>query len=181
MFFEQKFVLYRDDGQVFFVDDLVGFISNFGGSAKFIDHMKFNVGEYKKARKQIGYISQTWWVGETAKFFVCTEDGMMISPDLLYGEYSKYWYDAWGKRIEKRELQRRHIRGNNKRHTYTTYKRMGTHPARRAAAGVVTEDGEPEFRGKRGLHSISTFWDDIKVRRSCSWKNTKRKKQYKGS
>ena len=181
MFFEQKFVLYSDGGEVIFVDDLLSFIAKFGGGTKFIEHMKFNIHEYEKVRSDIGYIPWNSRWNAVAKFFVCTEDGMMISPDLMYGEYSKYWYNAWDERTALRNKRYRHVRGNNKSHTYTTYKRMGTHPARRSAAGVVKDDGEPTFRGKRNLHYLPTYWDDIKTRRSCSWKNTKRKNQYKGS
>lgn len=183
MFFEQQFVVYHDDGKVEFIDDLYAYISRKGSIETFVSNMKYNISEFQERRQaQYGWYTRDWYTGWDCKFFICTASGLMVSPDLIYGEYTNIYYHGWIERIETRRKVLSHKHGQNQRHSYTRYKKLQTHPARRAAAGVVLEDGEPEFRGKRKAKSIPTYWDDIRTRRSCSWKNsTKRKNQYKGS
>lgn len=184
MFFYQKFVIYYDTGKTEFVDDLYTYIRTFGGIREFHCRMKFNLGSFKKASSEFyGYTS--WWDAKNIStnhvgFYLFTESGLMVSPDLLMAEYNKKyetWRDTWRQRNNNRWMP---TKGN--RHTTHRDKRPHNQQARRMAAGVVKEEGEPEFRGNRSHKVLGTYWDDISVRQSCSWKNcTKRKRQHKGS
>lgn len=183
MFFEQTFVIYHDSGETIIVDDLCKYISDHGGIINFHSRMKFNLGSYQK-NKFYGYSG--WYTSSPISdnhygFYLCNERGLMISPDLLYAEYQKI--NAYNNSLyyKRRYLSRRMNTAGN-RHTTRHDKRPKNQQARRIAAGVVTEEGEPPFRGARSHKIIRTHWDDINVRTSCSWKNcTKRKRQYKGS
>lgn len=184
MFFDQTFVLYHDSGKTEIVEDLYTYIRQSGDIRRFHSFMKFNVGPYKKADDSMyGYTS--WWYSRPVicnhvGFYLYTESGLMVSPDLLFAEYNKMymsrsWLSSW--RNPKRYMT---TAGN--KHTRTQDKRPHNQQARRMAAGVVKEEGEPPFRGARSHKELRTHWDEVQVRRSCSWKNcTKRKKQYKGS
>lgn len=186
MFFDQKFVIYHDSGKTEIVEDLITYIRAVG-YPRFHASMKFNVGEYKKCRDLYG--TPAWYDAYSrgrsnycdnhTGFFLCTEKGLMISPDLLVGEYERMYN---GKSMRERHRERMWSLQGKTSHTTSRYKHPTTHQARRKAAGVVSSEGEPEFRGRRSTSNLHTHWDDINVRRSCSWKNcTKRKQQYKGS
>lgn len=184
MFFEQTFVIYHDSGKTEIVDDLYTHIKTLGGIREFHCRMKFSIGKFKNASSGFyGYAS--WWYAANVPmnhvgFYLFTERGLMVSPDLLFSEYNKKyetWRDTWWDRRKNRWMT---TSGNH--HTTNRFKRPHNQQARRIAAGVVKEDGEPEFRGCRTHKALRTYWDEICGRQSCSWKNcTKRKRQHKGS
>ena len=106
----------------------------------------------------------------------------MVSPDLLLAEYNKKYNEGRKQICWNRLYWTRPMTTAGNKHTRTVDKRPRNQQARRMAAGVVKEEGEPPFRGARSQKELRTLWDEVQVRRSCSWKNcTKRKKQYKGS
>lgn len=186
MFFNQTFVLYHDSGNIEIVEDLIAYIRAVG-YPRFHATMKFNVGEYKRTRDLYGTpgwydsyaLGRANYCDNHFGFFLCTEKGIMISPDLLTGEYEK-WYSSYAFNWRTAYAKRMWNRQGTTSHTRTGDKHPTNQQARRMAVGVVKEDGEPEFRGSR--RNLNSWWDEVQVRRSCSWKNcTKRKKQYKGS
>lgn len=189
MFFDQTFVIYHDSGKTEIVDDLYTYIRQTGDIRRFHSFMKYNLGPYKKTDEYYG--TTCWWYSRPIEcnhvgFYVYTQSGLLVSPDLLFAEYSKKysegrnWYFHGGRHYLKYWTRPMTTAGN--KHTYTKDKRPQNQQARRMAAGVVKDEGEPEFRGSRRTAALKTHWDEVCVRRSCSWKNcTKRKKQYKGS
>jgi|SRR6478609_3199275 len=187
MFFDQTFVIYHDSGKTEIVDDLYTYVYTSGGIQNFHSRMKFNLGPYKKADDSM-YGYRSWWYSRPISdnhigFYLYTESGLMISPDLLFAEYNKKYNEGRNWYIYRsRYYWTRPMTTAGNKHTTRRDKRPLNQQARRMAAGVVKEDGEPPFRGARSHKELRTHWDDISVRRSCSWKNcTKRKKQYKGS
>lgn len=185
MFFDQTFVIYHDSGKTEIVEDLYTYIWK-AGIREFHVHMKFNLRPYKKASDDMyGYAS--WWYARDVTwnhvgFYLYTDSGLMVSPDLLFAEYNKKNNEGRTVISWRRSQWTRRMTTAGNRHTRTQYKRPHNQQARRMAAGVVKEDNEPEFRGSRRTSALKTHWDDVCIRRSCSWKNcTKRKKQYKGS
>lgn len=187
MFFDQTFVIYHDSGKTEIVEDLYTHIRQSGDIQRFHSFMKFNVGPYRRSSDVFYQQYRSWWYSRPVEcnhvgFYLYTQSGLMVSPDLLLAEYNKKYvsnskYYRWGRIYWTRRM----ITAGN-RHTTRRDKRPHNQQARRMAAGVVKEEGEPEFRGARKHKQLRTHWDDISVRRSCSWKNcTKRKKQYKGS
>ncbi|WNV47259.1 hypothetical protein ENKO_150 [Klebsiella phage fENko-Kae01] len=183
MFFDQTFVIYHDTGKTEIVDNLYEYIYAFGGIRRFHCLMKFNLGAFQKHEGRDYYRIHGWWYSRSdwvyhnhMSFFLYTQKGMMISPDLLLTEFSnenaRRWYG--NTKASKRQYKASH--------TSYHFKRPKTQQSRRLAAGVVSEEGEPEFRGARRYAQLRTYWDDVHVRTSCSWKDcTKRKRQYKGS
>lgn len=181
MFFEQTFVLYHDSGKVEITDNLLGTINRMQGVDRFHSQMKFNLGEFNE-RNRSHYWSYGWADCNHVGFYLCTLDGLMISPDLLYGEYEVVWNSFWENRNKIRNDHFKHNRSWKFKHSSTRYKHPLTQQARRMACAVNKDEGEPEFRGKRKKTSLMTYWDDVKTRHSTGWKySTKRRKQYKGS
>lgn len=181
MFFDQTFKIFFDNGTVVETDDLLSWIANSyrGGVDVFYYRMKWVCKYEKESFWQYGYYNKwdTSFYGET--FYLYTKNNVMVSPELFRSEYKSENNRGYWKRIEKRNrewLNRPWMRGHS-----TTYDRkMETIAERRAVAGVLKEEGEPEFRGRR--RNIPNPWDDIMARRSLSWKDcTKRKRQHKGS
>ena len=184
MFFKQKFKIFFDDGQYFETENLLVWIYNhFRGAQEFYYRMKWNC-KYERAFGRWTYYHDT---DVTKTFYLYTKNNVMVSPELFKDEYfaherrelNKAGVDCWyGKRGQTRmQYYSRHSR---KRHTTTYDRKMETIAERRAIAGVIKEEGEPEFRGRR--RCIPNPWDDIMARRSLSWKDcTKRKRQHKGS
>lgn len=186
MFFDQTFVIYHDSGKTEIVDDLYTHIRQTGDIRRFHSFMKYNLGPYKKADDSMyGYTS--WWYSRPIEcnhvgFYLYTESGLMVSPDLLFAEYNKKYNEGRRQICWNRVYWTRPMTTAGNKHTRTVDKRPHNQQARRMAAGVVKEEGEPPFRGARSHKELRTHWDEVQVRRSCSWKNcTKRKKQYKGS
>ncbi|QOI71059.1 hypothetical protein pEaSNUABM50_00119 [Erwinia phage pEa_SNUABM_50] len=180
MFFKQKFKICYDNGNFVEVDDLLGYIGyTYGAAEAFYQRMKFTVKIDKSSFWSYSHSSMNDLV---QTFYLFTENNIMISPELFKGEYLKYRNletQIWHRNRLYSMKQWRHF--NYRRSHTTTYdRRMETIAERRAIAGVVKEEGEPEFRGRR--RCIPNPWDDIMARRSLSWKDcTKRKRQYKGS
>ncbi len=187
MFFEQTFTIYHDNGNVEFIENLMSYISNKGGIDIFHARMKYNLVEFHKRKAnnyyRTGYYSCDYWhIDNHVGYYVCTESGLMVSPDIVYGEYMKIYRAYWYERYNKRANHFAHNRSWRYSHNGRKYKRPQTHNARRAACSVLKDEGEPEFRGSRKMMSIPTNWDDIKSRYSTGWKySTKRKHQYKGN
>jgi hypothetical protein len=52
------------------------------------------------------------------------------------------------------------------------HRRIGTTGEHRAAANVLSEEGEPKFRAARNRHNLPSAWDDCPIsgRRDRSWK-----------
>lgn len=181
MFFNQTFKIFFDDGNVVETDDILSWINkNFqGGVDAFYYRMKWVCQYEKEPFWKYGYYNK-WDVQYYSKtFYLYTKNNVMVSPELFRSEYkSKNNSDFWN-RVEKynrKWLYRQH----RKSHATTYDRRMETIAERRAVAGVLKEEGEPEFRGSR--RNLPDPWDDIVARRSLSWKDcTKRKRQYKGS
>lgn len=185
MFFKQKFKIFFDDGKVIETDDLLGWIRvNFHGSVQdFYYSMKW-LCKYEREFARWSYYRNT---DLTKTFFLYTKNNVMISPELFKNEYfaegrkelEKAGVSCWYMRRGQTYLQYRSRHGR-KSHSTTYDRRMETIAERRAIAGVIKEEGEPEFRGRR--RCIPNPWDDIMARRSLSWKDcTKRKRQHKGS
>lgn len=177
MFLKQSFVLYHDNGKVEFVDNLYSYVWNYGGINRFYGSMKFNVGEYKKKVSQSygSYFSPSF--EHDSGFFLTTANGKLVSPDLFLSAYKEREAERWVEYYRNRKGTQYHAS-----HTTRNRKKVCTIPAKRAACGVVKDEGEPEFRGKRSKGYMPDYWDDYFSRASCSWKNcTKRKRQYKGS
>lgn len=182
MFFNQTFVLYHDNGNVEITDDLLKTVKKYGGSEKFHSLMKFNLGSFEE-RKRKYYHPNGYFDYEFTNhmgFFLCNEKGLLISPDLFYGEYEVIWNKYWEQRNHTRTMHFKHNRSWVHKHNNTRYKHPQTMNARRASCAVLKEEGEPEFRGKRKVRSIPTLWDDKRTRHGTGWKySTKRKHQYK--
>lgn len=178
MFIEQKFVIYHDNGKVEFIDDMYSYVWKFGGINRFYGSMKFNLGAFKEKKSQ-QYGS---WFDKSFEHdhgFYLFVNGKMVSPDLFIGEWNAYQPYYWSKQPRTRRYYGRCWRYS---HTTRNRKKVCTIPAKRAACGVVKEEGEPPFRGKRSKGYMPDYWDDLFSRASCSWKNcTKRKRQYKGN
>lgn len=110
-------------------------------------------------------------------YFVTNRNDKLVQPKQLLNEYYRK-YDPTNRAFTG--YYRWRISTGRKRRGRSCYRSIGTHPELRAAAGVVKEEGEPEFRGRR--RNVPNAWDDIKVSNHRSWKEcTKRRKQYKGS
>lgn len=178
MFFNQKYIIYWDNGNVEFVDDLYSHIRP--RFDDFYAQMKFSL-KVDKPINNFYYFSpyrSFKTIGGAMHdngFYLYNENLVMISPDLLYSEYTKIssnHVSEYMKRLRKRQ--------HSTSHTTSFYKKMHTLPARRAACAVQKSEGEPEFRACR--RKLPNPWDEYMSKKSCSWKNsTKRKKQYKGS
>ncbi len=181
MFFDQTFKIFFDDGNVVETDNLLSWIkTNFEGTVEiFYYRMKWVCKYEKEPFWQHGYYNK-WDISFYSNtFYLYTKNNVMVSPELFKNEYkSRSNRDFWD-RIEKRNREWLY-RPWRKSHSTTYDRKMETIAERRAVAGVVKEEGEPEFRGKR--RNIPNPWDDIMARRSLSWKDcTKRKRQHKGS
>lgn len=177
MFLEQTFTIYHDNGKVDIVEDMWEYVWAFGGINRFYGSMKFNLGVYNQ-KKMVRYGS--WFdpriFEHDTGFFMYTSTGKMVSPDLFLGEWKNF--ESYKYKIlypnNRKYRQWRHS------HSTTYDRKMETIAERRAVAGVLKAEGEPEFRGKR--RNLPEPWDDIMARRSLSWKDcTKRKRQHKGS
>lgn len=99
--------------------------------------------------------------------YVETDNGVILSEETLLGLYRKVrpiFHYFWG-------WKRAH--GHYYRHPRTTQER-------RMAAGVEKEDGEPDFRGPRRIHTLPSVYDDrpVSSRRNNNWKRY-RKHQWK--
>lgn len=181
MFFDQTFKIFFDNGNCVETDDLLSWISTkfIGGADTFYYRMKWLNNYDKEPFWKYGYYNK-WDTNYFCEmFYLYTSNNVMVSPELFKHEYqSKNNRDYWN-RIEKynRKWKTRMWR---KSHSTTYDRKMETIAERRAVAGVIKEEGEPEFRGRR--RNIPNPWDDIMARRSLSWKDcTKRKRQHKGS
>ncbi|SOK58391.1 hypothetical protein [Yersinia phage fHe-Yen9-04] len=180
MFFNQKFKIFYDNGNVVEVDDLLEYIGNaYGAAETFYLRMKFTIKVDKSSFWSSLCFNENWHVKD---LFLYTENNIMISPELFKGEYLKHrtdYMNIWYRNRKYSMMQWRHFHFK-RGHTSTYERKMETIAERRAIAGVVKEEGEPEFRGRR--RCIPHPWDDIMARRSLSWKDcTKRKRQHKGS
>lgn len=180
--FDLKYTLYYDSGKILEVDNLFRFMMS-RDICYFIVDMKFDkpvnipvLKYYYQSRKDMfnyHYIDH---------YYVYNENGVMISPELLYAEFMKEYHNkdrpVWwnGKLHYKFNNWLRHRR--KKSHTYRKYKTPKTQSERRKNFPVL-EDGEPPIRAKRSPSNLRTNWDDIHQRHSCSWKSSKRKHQYK--
>lgn len=109
-------------------------------------------------------------------FFITTNDGKLLQPEQVLTEYcikydpNNYWYCG----------RKRYLSTGSKRRYGRCFRHMKTTAERRVVAGVLTEEGEPEFRGSR--KNLPSCWDDYHLSTQRSWKKqTKRKQQYKGS
>lgn len=179
MFFKQKFEIKFDGGHIVYVDNLLDYIEeNFKyNSGVFYYRMRFDF----KAEKYWDYYSHNYdrqrYACIAQNFYLYTEKGVMVSPELFRDEYHKHKDKIWENAYKSR-LHRHFKKGHS-----TTYDRyMHCVPARRAACAVLKEEGEPEFRGARRASSLPDPWDEYGSRRSLSWKDcTKRKRQHKGS
>lgn len=110
-------------------------------------------------------------------FFVTNRHGKLLHPNQLLNEYYEK-YDPTNPAYTG--MYRWRIRTGSKRRGGSIYRAISTTPERRACAGVVKEEGEPEFRGRR--RNVPNTWDDVCKNYYRSWKEcTKRRKQYKGS
>lgn len=172
MFFDQTFTIIHNNGNVEFVEDLYQYANQYNPQ-RFYLHIQFHMTVERE--RELHYYGPSYGFCNSDGFFLYSCNGKMISPDFFLTEYltvrEKYWKNGWGTR-----------RSKPARHTTRRYKRPSTQSARKAACGVVKEDGEPEFRGARKHSQLRTYWDDMNVRSSCGWKtSTKRKHQYKGS
>jgi len=181
MFFKQTFKIFFDDGTVVETDNILSWIENFfpGGVEAFYYRMKW-LCKYDK--KPLWYYSRANQNEYYKTFHLYTKNNLMISPELFRGEFIKYKEDNLRIWKGKHYYSRKQWRHNHcrKPHSTTYDRRMETFAERRAIAGVVKEEGEPEFRGRR--RNVPQPWDDIIARRSLSWKDcTKRKRQHKGS
>lgn len=175
MFFEQKFVLYYDNGKVLEVTDLYKYARSVGAT-QFYMSMKFSTKIKKTQMFRYESIDYMNYYEHECGFFLYTASGVMISPELFKGEFTKkYWDDVdarWG------NWRWRRRRSHNGRR----YKRPQTHQERTWGCAVQKDEGEPEIRGSRKPSSLRTYWDDVNSRYSCSWKDqSKRKRQYKGN
>lgn len=110
-------------------------------------------------------------------FFITNRKGKLMQPEQILAEYcqkydpTNYWYTGY---------YRRYTSTGRKRRGGHCYRRVQTTAERRAACAVLKEEGEPEFRGRR--RNVPNAWDDIHLPFTRSWKKqSKRKKQYKGS
>ncbi|EBS4516722.1 hypothetical protein DQT32_04840 [Salmonella enterica subsp. enterica serovar Braenderup] len=184
MFFKQKFKIFFDNGKIEEVDDLLEYIGyKYGAVENFYSRMKFSVKVKKESfwYANSSLCSQYDWVVQD--FYLYTSNNVMISPDLFRNEYKKYrrernYYIIYrNKGYTKKQWEHKRFR---KGYTTTYTRDFDNFTARRAAASVVKEEGEPEFRGKR--RHLPDVWEEKMSRRSLSWKEcTKRKRQYKGS
>ena len=181
MFFDQTFKIYFDNGNVVETDDLIGWIRNtYKLSADIFYYRMKWLTKYDKAPFwQYGYYNKWDNTFFCEMFYLYTKNNVMVSPELFKHEYMSSNNRAHWKYVE--EYNRRwKSRQWRKSHSTSYARHMETIAERRAAAGVVKEEGEPEFRGKR--RNLPEPWDDIHAQRSLSWKDcTKRKRQYKGS
>lgn len=180
MFLQQTFVIYHDNGKVEFIEDMWSYVWNFGGINRFYGSMKFNISAYNKKKSQSygSYFSPSF--EHDSGFFLCTESGKMVSPDLFLSSWKEY--STW--HYNKHYYNKRTQRSWRYSHTTAYNKSVHTIPAKRAACAVLKEEGEPPFRGARTKGSLPDNWDDLYSRKSCSWKDCttrKRKHQYKGS
>jgi len=180
MFFKQKFKIFFDDGKVVETDNLLVWIrANFnGGVEEFYYRMKWLCKYEKSSFWNSSYFNRFNSNMMYSYFYLYTENNIMISPELFKGEYHSFHQPSYCFRYPFNLAWR--CRHSSKSHSTTYDRRMETMAERRAIAGVVKEDGEPEFRGRR--RNVPQPWDDIIARRSLSWKDcTKRKRQHKGS
>lgn len=110
-------------------------------------------------------------------FFVTNRHGKLVHPQQLLSEYYQK-YDP--NNVAYTGFRSWRISTGSKRRGSSIYRSISTTPELRAVAGVVKEDGEPEFRGNR--RNVPNTWDDFCKSYYRSWKQcTKRRKQYKGS
>ncbi len=110
-------------------------------------------------------------------FFITNRHGKLVHPNQVMNEYYEK-YDP--KNIAYTGLPRWRFSTGYKRRGSSIYRSIRTTQERRACSGVVKEEGEPEFRGRR--RHVPNAWDDICKNYYRSWKEcTKRRKQYKGS
>lgn len=110
-------------------------------------------------------------------FFITNRKGKLMQPEQVLAEYCiKYdptnvWYTGY---------YRRYASTGRKRSNGHMFRRVQTTSEHRAICAVLKEYGEPEFRGRR--RNVPNAWDDVGISWSRSWKKqSKRKKQYKGS
>jgi hypothetical protein len=103
----------------------------------------------------------------TYRPYVVNDNGTILSEETLLGLWRKLHPG------QSRGYGWRRSRGHYYRYPRTTQER-------RASAGVEREDGEPEFRSRRGFCTLPDAWDDrpIESRRNRNWKRY-RKHQWK--
>ena len=101
---------------------------------------------------------------------VCDENGLILTPDFLVGEFRKYqasqkprryygWNSGWWK------CHHRHPRTTNERKQYDA---------------CMVDDDAPNVRGKRRPSNLPNTWDDIPKHNDKCWKTqSKRKHQWK--
>ncbi len=110
-------------------------------------------------------------------YFVTNSKGKLLHPNQVMNEYYEK-YDPTN--IAYIGIKNWRFHTGYKRRGSSMYRAIRTTAERRASAGVVKEEGEPEFRGRR--RNVPNTWDDICKQYYRSWKEcTKRRKQYKGS
>lgn len=173
MFFDQVFTIVHNSGKVEFVEDLYQYADNM-----FVNRFYMNMQYHEKVEKNPLRYCGAYEYCTSEGFFLYSQNGVMISPELFMEEYLNARAEYWNKHYNSRKMKRQW----RNTHTIGRYKKPKTLAAKRAACAVVKEEGEPEFRCARQNSSLSTFWDDIHVRSSCGWKtSTKRKRQFKGS
>lgn len=183
MFFDQIFTLRFLDGRVMIIEDLFQYFRT-NSVDFFYEHMKFDLSVDKRnlnlsySKYNTDKFKYYGNVYSECRFYMYTEKGLMVSPDLFRGEYIKAREEQY---VAYYERCRRNISHGKASHNTRISKRMKTTQELRATVNVITEEGEPQFRSKRRKRLLPNAWDDRFSRKSCTWKHTKRKKQYKGS
>lgn len=183
MFFEQKFKIFHDNGNIEFVDNLFEYLQNYDITT-FYYKMKFSLkSENKPFVNHRGY--KDYWYNqnkfEIRSFYLYTENNIMISPDLLMNEYNSLYKELFEYRNDLRNKVLTH-KYSKRRHTSRQLKQVTTLHNLRNISSVLKDEGEPEFRSKHKVYMPYWFDDLPPSRRSTSWKvSTKRKRQYKGS
>ena len=185
MFFDQTFTLYHDSGKVEIIDNLLEYIAEHDGIDRFHSKMKFDLAEFNKKNRETFWKNRFYYEMYPEKFvgyYLCTEKGLLVSPDLLMGEYMILYNEYREHKRNARDTEWRHKRSYMYKHNHSRYKRPKTQQERRMACAVLKDEGEPDIRGRRKMRSLPSYWDDIRTRHSTGWKySTKRKHQYKGS
>lgn len=172
-----KYTLFFDSGKVLYVDNIYRFICQYDICLFAVD-MRFSSDVNIPV---LNYYYNTRKERVVDRFYVYNENGVMISPELMYTEvvkeYNKERPVWWHGKLHYNAYNWFRYR-RRKSHTNRRYKTPKTQQERRKNHPVL-EDGEPPIRAKRSPSNLRTHWDDVHQRHSCSWKSTKRKHQYK--
>lgn len=142
-------------------------VSALGGVCAYGLYYRHNGQLYDKEFPFVCYSSVGKVTLSNAKYVAYYEDGSIIHPtELVY--LSRKFKETY---VEKINTLYNIVVGRKRYRRFKHYfKAVRTFQELKAAKGVVRDEGEPDFRGRR--KNLPTSWDDLYRVRESSWKRS---------